>query len=573
MEFDNYITEANRQLLDTNYYIRFINDPTSSYRKELKQLIKSFPLQFEQDNYLIPENAKPGTFYMLPKIHKPNIPGRPIVSNIGCLTEHISGFVEEILKPYVQSAPSFILDTNDFLSKLKFLQTVPEKSILVTMDVRSLYTNITHEDGLRALRNRLPNNELTTCIIGLTKFILEHNYFRFNQDMFLQIKETAKGTKMAPQYANLFMADLEEKILDKFPNKPIIYLRYIDDIFLIWTHEEESLKQFYSAFNSENPSIKLTMDYSMEHIHFLDSTVIIQNGHINTSIYKKPTDTYTYLHPTSSHPPHVTKSIVFSQALRYCRLCSEPRDRNMQLEKLSSTFHALDYDAEMINKQISRARDRFQQTKDPILSSNTPKQNDRPRILTTYNKHLNRLKTIAKDLQPILENDPTLKKSFSSVPMITYRQPPSLKHIFTSSQLRINNDLIMGTQPCQQPRCKLCPHINTNDTLTGPSGYTYHITDSFSCTSTNIIYAITCTQCPKAVYIGETMQTLRKRINGHRNDYVHNRNKPVAEHFNLDNRDLDNLKVMVLKYSTSNNKQDRLIQEQKFIFMFDCVNL
>ena len=107
------------------------------------------------------------------------------------------------------------------------------------------------------------------------------------------------------------------------------------------------------------------MDYSIEHIHFLDSTVIIQNGHINTSIYKKPTDTYTYLHPLSSHPPHITKSIVFSQALRYCRLCSEPKDRNMHLEKPSSTFHALDYDAEMINQQISRARDRFQQTKGP----------------------------------------------------------------------------------------------------------------------------------------------------------------------------------------------------------------
>ena len=43
------------------------------------------------------------------------------------------------------------------------------------------------------------------------------------------------------------------------------------------------------------------------------------------------------------------------------------------------------------------------------------------------------------------------------------------------------------------------------------------------------------------------MQTLRKRINGHRNDYARNRNPPVAEHFNLDNHDLDNLKVMVLK--------------------------
>ena len=99
----------------------------------------------------------------------------------------------------------------------------------------------------------------------------------------------------------------------------------------------------------------------------------------------------------------------------------------------------------------------------------------------------------------------------------------------------------------------------TNDRLTGANSYTYHITDSFSCTSTNIIYAITCTLCPKAVYIGETMQTLRKRINGYRNDYKHNRNKPVAEHFNLDNHDPDNLKVMVLKYSTSNSEQDRLI--------------
>ena len=97
-------------------------------------------------------------------VNKPIIPGCPIVSNISCLTERISGFVEEILKSYAQSAPSFILDANDFLSKLKFLQTIPKKSILVTMDVRSLFTNITHEDGLLALRNRPPNNELITCI-------------------------------------------------------------------------------------------------------------------------------------------------------------------------------------------------------------------------------------------------------------------------------------------------------------------------------------------------------------------------------------------------------------------------
>ena len=63
------------------------------------------------------------------------------------------------------------------------------------------------------------------------------------------------GTKMAPQYANSFMADLEEKILDKFPNKPIIYLRYIDDIFLIWTHtEKEALNNFILLLIRKTPA-------------------------------------------------------------------------------------------------------------------------------------------------------------------------------------------------------------------------------------------------------------------------------------------------------------------------------
>ena len=40
------------------------------------------------------------------------------------------------------------------------------------------------------------------------------------------------GTRMAPNYANLFMGDLEEEILDSYPLKPLVWYRYIDDIFL-----------------------------------------------------------------------------------------------------------------------------------------------------------------------------------------------------------------------------------------------------------------------------------------------------------------------------------------------------
>jgi len=64
---------------------------------------------------------------------------------------------------------------------------------------------------------------------------------------------------MAPQYANIFMANLEEKVLNRSKEKPLIYLRYIDDIFLIWTHGESSLKTFHSQLNLEDPNINLTL--------------------------------------------------------------------------------------------------------------------------------------------------------------------------------------------------------------------------------------------------------------------------------------------------------------------------
>ena len=53
--------------------------------------------------------------------------------------------------------------------------------------------------------------------------MLKNNFFEFDQKTFKQVCETAMGTKFAPPYAIiLFMADLEEKILNAFEEKPMI---------------------------------------------------------------------------------------------------------------------------------------------------------------------------------------------------------------------------------------------------------------------------------------------------------------------------------------------------------------
>nr|XP_048698832.1 uncharacterized protein LOC125633518 [Caretta caretta] len=243
----------------------------------------------------------------------------------------LSGYVDSLLRPYATSTPSYLRDTTDFLRKLQSISDLPENTILATMDVEALYTNIPLKDGLQAIKNTIPDNVTANLVAELCDFVVTHNYFTFGDNVYLQISGTAMGTCMAPQYANIFMADLEQRFLSSRPLTPLLYLRYIDHIFIIWTHGKEALEEFHHDFNNFHPTINLSLVQSTQEIHFLDTTVLINDGHINTTLYRKPTDRYSYLHASSFHPDHTTRSIVYSQALRYNRISSNPSDRDKHL--------------------------------------------------------------------------------------------------------------------------------------------------------------------------------------------------------------------------------------------------
>ena len=84
------------------------------------------------------------------------------------------------------------------------------------------------------------------CIVNLAEIVLKSNNFEFDGKHFLQKRGTAIGTRMAPAFANLFTQDLELQLLDLAPVKPYLWLRYINDIFMIWTAGEISLLEFLS---------------------------------------------------------------------------------------------------------------------------------------------------------------------------------------------------------------------------------------------------------------------------------------------------------------------------------------
>ena len=77
-------------------------------------------------------------------------PGRPVDSGCGSLTENISAYIDSILKPHMESLPSYVKDTSDFITKIHSLKGIPQSAFLVTLDVTSLCRNIPHDDGIEA---------------------------------------------------------------------------------------------------------------------------------------------------------------------------------------------------------------------------------------------------------------------------------------------------------------------------------------------------------------------------------------------------------------------------------------
>ena len=217
-----------------------------------------------------------------------DVPGTPVISNSGFFTENISAFLEYHLKPLSQKVKSFIKDTNDFLKKLNELRDLPDDFILCTIDVVGLYPNIPHKEGLEAIRKALDKREdqtiSTDSLILLAECVLKNNVFEHNMRYFKQLNGTAIGTKFAPPYAILFMGYLQDKILNSLVKKPLVWWRYIDDIFMIWQHGEETLKEFLKILNGCYPTIKFTSENSLDKVNFLDVEVIRSGNKLLTDL-------------------------------------------------------------------------------------------------------------------------------------------------------------------------------------------------------------------------------------------------------------------------------------------------
>ena len=467
-----------------------------------------------------------GKMYLLPKIHKRlyDVPGRPVISNCGTPTEKASEFLDNQLKEVMQNGWSYIKDSNDF----KHLKNIPDNALLVTSDVVGLYPSIPHEAGLRALKEVLDRREekkiSTEDLVKMAEFVLKNNYFEFNGQVKHQISGTAIGTKFAPTYACIFIDEVETNFLETQEFQPLVWFRYIDDVFFIWTHGPDKLVSFMTEFNNYHPNIKFTYESNKENITFLDLNVSLSGSKLTTDLHTKSTDKHQYLHYTSAHSAHTKRSIIYSQALRMSRICSYKNDFEKHLVDMKSWFQARGYPSDLIQKETNKVK--FSGNRDKNKSKK--KSKGVPLVITFHPLLKDAGNIIHKNLY-LLYMDQEAQRVFTPGPMITFRSARKLSSYLVRAKL-YPLERTVGSCKCYGNRCEVCDNVTETSTFTSTvTQNTYKINHQFNCSEKCLVYLLTCNKCFKQ-YVGQTVDEFRRRWNNYKsNDRKFQRLEPCMQ--------------------------------------------
>ena len=571
---DDYISEGYRQLSDNNFYIEVQNDLTPVHNSHVQQLIQSL-LDSEEitpkcADYLHIENPRTPQLYLLPKIHKNKypVPGRPIVSGNSCPTERISQLADYFLQPLVSQTASFVRDTTDFINKIECVTDLLPGTILCTIDVTSLYTNIPNQEGILACKklldiNRQGNyNPSNNSILQMLEYVLTKNNFDFNEKHYLQVGGTAMGTKVAPSLANIFMANFEEEWVYSYGTRPSLWLRYIDDIFMIWEHSQAELDLFLTHLNSCHNTIKFTAEHSTDKVNFLDTTIhLSQDGSLYTDLFCKPTDSHNYLRHDSSHPKHCKTSLPYSQLLRVRRICTKIEDFDRNAFMLCEHFQRRGYPLSLVEEAYISVRrlDRntILQPKDPTNTQESTNNTDLY-LISNYIPQSNPLKDIVSKNWPTLGRTNTTDNLFSHKVVYGHRRNKNLRDLLVHARTNkaplktraLPDDPPNPLNKCVTKKCNYCPILDRSGKITSQTtGRTYYARKHISCKSHNLIYCITCTVCKKQ-YVGQTKNRLMDRFVMHYGNIKRkNQKDPIGRHFSTAGHDGKiNMTIHILEF-------------------------
>ena len=562
MDTNDYWEMCSNHLSNKDFYQNLGNsDPSKKIEDRLNLFTNRYKniLTSKEIKCLKSKDKKMANYYMLPKIHKSKeinneiekmkeeylimknikVEGRPVVAGTVYHTHELSTLIHIILSPALQHIKHIIKDTFDFTNRARIDNVIGMQ--IGTADIKSLYTNIKHNLGLKAINfwitklenqipllQRFPKNFIMEAIF----IILHFNYFYINGMFFHQIQGTAMGTPAAVVYANLTVAYIEYKMFTKLPDlypKDVVdffirnYYRFLDDIFFKWKNYFD-ISQIYELFENADPDIKFIFEELSTEQNFLDVKCKIADTQIKFDIYHKPTNSFSYLKFNSCHPSHTINNIAYSLGKRIIQIVSENKEN--RIEQLKNDLIHRGHPKEIIEESFQK-----------LFSPRNHDIDDMKEMITfvhTYNPNHNfKLNTIVNCLNQI--NDKKLKQAFENKKIIrSTRNNYNLKQLLTRAkfdlQPLVKQPVIFGLYPCGDKRCMLHTKgyitvCQSFEFISKGKKITWYYNRKFTCSSKNAIYML-CSTNDNNNYIGQT-EDLRKRSNNSKS-MVRNAEKSAA---------------------------------------------
>ena len=454
--------------LNTAPYVEVDIERDKNVFKDMEKLCNKFQncMTKNERKTILNEDWSTSRFYVLPKINKSktilekignttdecvqlampeDLTSRPIVSGPKSVTKGLSQLLEKILTPLVSHQKTFIKNELDFLRK--FPRNVEPDTYIMCCDVKSLYTSIPNDLGMRALQywitrlsSIIPSRFSENFILEASQFVLENNFFTFNGRMWQQVIGTAMGKEMASPYACLTVGFLEEtilfpKLLPKYFKTPVLekiisrYFRFVDDGISALPQIVPSEK-FLKILNSMDSSVQFTITRSTptmvrreeyEMVNYMSVKLLKSNeGQIKTDIYYKDTNSHDYLSYNSHHPAHTKDNIAYCLAKTIIVFTSDEETMEENLADLKKWLLDCGHPKKTIEKGIHNAR-----LQGP---ANAPSSKTTIPFTTTYYSNYDS-RNILSTATSLIENSKNtrIQNAFKNVQFITsYRQPPNL---------------------------------------------------------------------------------------------------------------------------------------------------
>ena len=325
----------------------------------------------------------------------------------------------------------------------------------------------------------------------------------------------------------------------------------------MWCGTKRQFAQFVDLLNTETKKYGIEFgDHSIgESVNFLDSTVYIdENGFLQYRLYKKPTDSRLYLKTHSFHPHHTFNSVAYSQLLRVSKRNSLQETADEDLKELTTDLmksgHKLD--------NIIKLRDKSSQKQQESERSEKKNETTLALVLDHF-QEIKELKSLVYNLKTDIN---TLVGKETNILVSSRRGSSIANNVIKNRKLCESDKTPSNTQKCGSSNCKSCPLMtNVGDSFSVNGAELKTPAMNYNCKTKNAIYVAQCQICgddEENTYVGQTMQPVHRRLNGHRScfvkdgiteEYLHAEKSALSlhnheKHFN--NMDLNNFKVMIV---------------------------